>query len=291
MLPLLPSTDSINPSSQYTAADIDCQSADSSKQTKIRFQTTSMSDPNLGKPGGGDQRKEGGQVMMGKPIFGTSELSRQVGAEGQTRHVSLDKGTSPLKRSWASVLGGNLSSRDNKNVLEVILEKDTRGGFVVTDDECANMMRRLGLDQRPRIHVEEVQICPQGRGVIYITLKKEVDITRFCRYDVFDVTKSGTRSVLVKPAVKKEVVVTAKGIHPNTKEGVVIDYLEKFGIVCADKVVYWIHGEGPLQGLRNGDRIYKIEIKPGFNLGSYHVIDAQKVTIRYTGQLQTCARC
>ena len=34
-----------------------------------------------------------------------------------------------------------------------------------------------------------------------------------------------------------------------------------------------------------------MEVKPGTNLGSYHVIDGQKMTVRYPGQQQTCARC
>ena len=84
---------------------------------------------------------------------------------------------------------------------------------------------------------------------------------------------------------------TAKGIHPNTREDVVLDYLGKFANVSSNKVVYGAFTEGPLRGIRNGDRSYKLEIKPTSQLGSYHVIDGQKVTIRYNGQQQTCARC
>ena len=199
--------------------------------------------------------------------------------------------SSTVKKSWSSVLGASLPKRDNNNVLEVSLQKDTRGAFYVNESECFNMMRKLGLDPRPGIHVEGVQICPQGRGVIYITLMKEVNIDRFCRYDVLEVTQSGIRTSLVKPAYKKEVIVTAKGIHPNTKETVVLDYLGKFGKVFTGKVVYGLYPDGPLKGFKNGDRSYKMEMKPGAGLGSYHVIDNQKVTIRYPGQQQTCARC
>ena len=197
----------------------------------------------------------------------------------------------PVRRSWASVLGTSLPPRDDRNVLEVVLEKDSRGSFTVSESECAHMMKKLGLDERPGVHVEAVQICPQGRGVIYITLKKEIDITRFCRYDVLEVSASGIRAVLVKPAVKKEVIVSAKGIHPNTRDSVVLDYLARFGKLSTNKVVYGVYSEGPLKGLRNGNRSYKLEIRPGVNLGSYHYIDSQKVTFKYPGQQQTCARC
>ena len=194
-------------------------------------------------------------------------------------------------KSWAALLSSNLPSTWNKNVLEVILEKDVRGAFNVSESDVARVMRKLGIDQRPGIHVESVQICPNGRGVLLITLKKEVQIDRFCCHDVFEVTQSGIRAVHVKPAGKREVVVTFKGIHPNTRDDGVVDYLSKYGKVVANKVIYGVFGEGPLRGIRNGDRSYKVEIKPMINIGTYHVLDGQKVTARYPGQQQTCARC
>ena len=196
-------------------------------------------------------------------------------------------------KSWASILGKSLAPSLDKNVLEVILEKDSRGGFSVSDTECSNLLRKLGLDQRPGVHIEEVQICPNGRGVIFITLKKGVEIARYCRHEVLDVTASGTRAVHVKPAGRREVVVSIKGIHPNTREEVVLEYLGKFGKVMSSKVIYSLYTEGPLKGFRNGDRNYKMEIKSGSGtlLGSYHVLDGQKVSLRYPGQQQTCARC
>ena len=187
-------------------------------------------------------------------------------------------------KSWAALLSSNLPSTWNKNVLEVVLEKDERGSFNVSEIDCARVMRKIGLDQRPGVHVESVQICPNGRGLLLITLKKEVPIERFCRYDVLEVTESGIRAVLVKPAGKREVVVTIKGLHPNTRDDGVVDYLSKYGKLVNSKVIYGMFGEGPLKGIRNGDRSYKIEIKPNNNIGTYHVIDGQKVTARYSGQ-------
>ena len=137
---------------------------------------------------------------------------------GQVGTVTGTGGTA--YRSWAAVLGRNLAPSLNKNVLEVVLEKDIRGSFTVSETECAHLLRRLGLDSRAGVHIEGCQICPNGRGVIFITLKKEVEIGNFCRYDVLDVTTSGIRAVLVKPAGKREVVVCIKGIHPNSSFGV-----------------------------------------------------------------------
>ena len=194
-------------------------------------------------------------------------------------------------KSWAQLLGGSLPSTLNKNILEVVLEKDQRGAFVVSQEDCARLMRKIGLDLHPGVHLECVQVCPNGRGVILITLKDSVKIEQFCRYDVIEVTNSGIRSTIIKPAQKKEVVVTIKGIHPNTRDNTVLEYLAKFGKIVTTKVVHGIFSEGPLEGIKNGDRSFKMEVKAGENIGSYHFIEGQKVSLRYSGQQQTCGRC
>ena len=155
--------------------------------------------------------------------------------------VTGSEGVGQVHKSWADMLSRNLPSSWNKNILEVVLEKDVKGGFVVTDVDCARLLKKIGLDQRPGIHIEQIQICPSGRGVILITLKKEVPIENFCRHDVLEVTSSGIRATNIKPAGKREVVVHVKGLHPNTRDG-----------------------------FSNGDRFYKMEIKPNANLGTYH---------------------
>ena len=136
-------------------------------------------------------------------------------------------------------------------ILEVVLEKDAKGAFMVTENDCAVLMGKLGLDLRPGVHVEGVQLCPNGRGVILITLKDGVKVDSFCRYDVMQVTESGIRSTLIKAAGKREVVINVKGIHPNTKDSVVLDYLEKFGKIVTTKVVHGVFTDGPLKNMKN----------------------------------------
>ena len=160
------------------------------------------------------------------------------------------QGRGAHRASWAEVLGSTLPSGWNKNILEIVLEKDQKGAFIVSDVDCARMMRKLGLDQRPGVQVESVQICPNGRSVILITLKQGVPVANFCRYDVFEVTAAGVRAIHVKPAGKRDAVVTIKGLHPNTRDDGVLNYMSKFAKPVTNKDVYGVFGEGPLKGLR-----------------------------------------
>ena len=195
------------------------------------------------------------------------------------------------RRSYATQLSSNLPTSLKKNVIEVILEKDSKGPFNVSVEDCFKVIVKLGIDPQPGVHLESVQICPNGRGVVFLTFKKEIPIEKFCGHEVIQVTQSGIRAVQIKPAGKRDVVVTIKGLHPNTRDDGVMDYLSKFGKVTSTRVVRSVYSDGPLKGLGNGDRMYKLELRHNSYLGSYHVIDGQRITARYPGQQPTCARC
>ena len=66
-------------------------------------------------------------------------------------------------RSYAYSLSSNLPAMWNKNVLEIVLEKDIKGSFVVSESDCARVLGKLKLDPRPGVHVESIQTCPNGR--------------------------------------------------------------------------------------------------------------------------------
>ena len=215
-----------------------------------------------------------GQDRVAHPVSGAGV------ARGDQQHVT-----------WAQRLGSSIPTRLNRNVLEIVLDKDEKGAFHVGDGDCLRVMKKIGLDTNPGVNVEAIQICPNGKGIILITLKDGLPLDPYCRYDVFEVTESGIRAVHVKPAGKREVVITVKGLHPNTRDQTVLDYFAKFGRIVTTKVVHSVYTEGPLKGFKNGDRSYKVELKPEINIGSYHMLDEQKVTVRYSGQHQTCARC
>ena len=100
--------------------------------------------------------------------------------------------------SWASLFGENISNRDSKNVMDIVLEKDERGAFNASDVEVARVLQKLGADLRPGVHIEGVQICPMGKNVIQVTLNKNVNIERFCNKDVLEI-KQGVRISHISP--------------------------------------------------------------------------------------------
>ena len=67
-------------------------------------------------------------------------------------------------RSWAERLGSSLPPGLDKNILEIVLDKDTRGPYLVSDKDCARIIGKIGIDPRPGGILEGVQICPNGRG-------------------------------------------------------------------------------------------------------------------------------
>jgi len=101
----------------------------------------------------------------------------------------------PGGKSYAALLRSNLPSVLRKNVLEIVLEKDWRGPFIISTEECVKVITKLGIDPKPGVNIESVQICPNGRGVVFITLRDEIPIEKFCSHDVIQVTQSGIRAV------------------------------------------------------------------------------------------------
>ena len=196
-----------------------------------------------------------------------------------------------VRGSYAGIASINTSVRDDKNILEVRLEKSESGKFNLSMSEIESLLVKLGIDSS---HFLGVSACPEGKGVVYITLHSSVNISRFLSKQESYILKEGVRTAGIFQAGKKEVSVTIAGLHPNTKDQAVIRYLAAHGKVSQkDKVIHHVFpggsGSSLLADKLNGDRSYMVEvIKP---MGSFHIIDGEKVSVRYRGQVRTCARC
>ena len=153
------------------------------------------------------------------------------------------------------------------------------------------MLVRLGINGS---QFEGVSACPEGKPIVLITLHKSVDIGKFLFRNESYVVKEGARTTTIRPAGNKEVMVTVLGLHPNTKDQAVMKYLDAHGEVNkGEKVFHPVFPGAPgsslCAGKFNGNRSYSMKVKQP--IGSFHIIDGEKVTIRYPGQEWSCARC
>ena len=195
------------------------------------------------------------------------------------------------QKSYSGIAAINKSVRDKKNVLEVKLEKSENARFHLSNIETEGLLTNLGIDSS---HFLGVSSCPEGKGVVYITLHPSVNINRFLHKNESYVLKEGVQTSIIRPAGKKEVSVLVSGLHPNTKDQAVIRYLAAHGKVSpSDPAIHHVYpgrpGTSLLAGKLNGNRSYMVDISK--HMGSFHIIDGEKVSIRYRGQTRTCARC
>ena len=176
-------------------------------------------------------------------------------------------------------------------MLEVRLEKSEGAKFNLSMVETESLLVKLGIDSS---HFLGVSSFPEGKGVVFITLHAAVNINRFLYKQESYILKEGVQTTVICPAGKKEVSVLISGLHPNTKDQAVLRYLAAHGKVSQkDRVIHHVFtgepGSSLLADKLNGNRSYMVEItKP---MGSYHIIDGEKVSVRYRGQTRTCARC
>ena len=218
----------------------------------------------------------------------TSTSGGQPGVWGPTSRVPRGGG-SP---TYSSITAINTSEREKKNILEVRLEKQQGASFNLSMEEVENLLKRLHIDGS---HLEGVSACPEGKPVVLITLHPSVDITRFLNRNESYIVKQGVRTTTIRQEGKKDKVIRITGLHPNTKDQAVVKYLAAHGKVSTtEKVIHHVFpgdpGSSLLAGKLNGNRSYVVD-ELNIPLGSYHIIDGEKVSIRYSGQEWTCARC
>ena len=108
------------------------------------------------------------------------QIDPAVGSPGQGQGGGgLNGQTRP---SYVGIASLNTSVRDKKNLLEIRLERsDYNVNFNLTLVELDHLLRRLGIDGS---HFTGVSCCPEGKGVVYVTLHPSVRIQRFLRREI-----------------------------------------------------------------------------------------------------------
>ena len=223
---------------------------------------------------------------MSSTSGGPGGTSASSGAWGPT-----SRGGGGRAPTYSSITAINTSVRNKKNILEVRLEKQQGANFHLSVEEIESLLKRLSIDSS---QLEGVSACPEGKPVVFITLHPSVDITKFLYRNESYMVKEGVRTTTIRPEGRKEKVIKITGLHPNTKDQAVVNYLAAHGKVSStEKVIHHVFpgeaGSSLLAGKLNGNRSYVVELT--IPMASYHIIDGEKVSVRYSGQEWTCAKC
>ena len=90
--------------------------------------------------------------------------------------------------------------------------------------------------------------------MVYITLAQGVDINKFMINQTESyILKEGIRTTTIRPVGKREVLVTVYGLHPDTRDEAVIQYLSAHGDVNKkEPVVYGVYPGVPGSSLIAG---------------------------------------
>ena len=153
------------------------------------------------------------------------------------------------KMSYSERLKTNVryDQRLKRNVLEITLEKtDTEADLDVNQEAIARVFQTLGIDIASQVQGYQVQY--KGRtSVISVWMAAGISLDRFCK-DVSIKVGDGVMTGMIRPAGKKDVTVTVVGLDFNTPDNFVVDYMNKFGIVMSNTVIYTKFDKGPFHG-------------------------------------------
>ena len=217
----------------------------------------------------------------------------QVALEGDEGGGSRLPEATGKPMSYADRLKTNIKydQRLKRNVLEIEIEKLDKENEIVMDQSCvARLLTSLGMNIETQLKGYQAMY---GKVVtLSVWCQPGVNLERFCRTETIQVTR-GVWTKNIRPAGRRDVVVTVSGLDFNTPDTLVQGYIEKFGgKLVTREVIYGKHGDGPLQGVFNGDRKYNVEFPDSARpMGTYHFLDGARVRVYYRGNTKTCARC
>ena len=182
--------------------------------------------------------------------------------------------------------------RLKRNVLEIeVVKTNVNDDMNLSHEVLAKLLQNIGINIET--HTEGCQVNYGGKSSkISILCKAGVDLERFCRQESFQVCK-GVVTKNIRPAGRQDVTVTVSGLHFNTPDTLVQDYITKFGgVLLSRNVIYGKYSEGPFKGKVNGDRKYQVDFTSATTtMGTYHFLDGERIRIYYRGNTKTCGRC
>jgi hypothetical protein len=211
-------------------------------------------------------------------------------AEGQGRDTAP---TNIIPTSYADRLKTNVryDHRLKRNVLEITIEKSDKDARIdLEPGMVARILNSIGLDIGNQ--VEGYQIFYGRVCLISVWVVQGVLLDRFCQKENIIVTK-GVVTGSIRPAGRRDVIVTFAGVDYNTPDTLIQEYIKKFGgKLMSQNVSYGRYSEGPFIGKINNERKYQVDFSDSKKkMGTYHFLDGSRIRVFYRGNEKTCGRC
>ena len=225
-----------------------------------------------------------------------ADLKQGDQGPGPPDNYPPQKSTNParLGKTYADKAKMNVryDQRLKRNVLEIeIVKTDLSEEIDLNQEVLEKLLKNIGIDIISE--VEGCQTCYGGKAArVSVLCKAGVAIEKFCRQESFQVSR-GVVTRSIRPAGRQDVTVTVSGLHFNTPDSLIQDYITRFGGVLLSKdVIYSRYEEGPFKGKVNGDRKYQVDFSEAkTSMGTFHYLDGERVRVYYRGNMRTCARC
>jgi hypothetical protein len=200
--------------------------------------------------------------------------------------------TTTTTMSYADRLKTNVrhDQRLKRNVLEITIEKEKEVRIELDPATVARIMHSIGLDIGNQ--VEGYQIIYGKVCIISVWVVKGVSLDRFCQRENIIVSK-GVVTGTIRPAGRRDVIVTVAGVDFDTPDTLIQEYIKKFGgKLMSQDVSYGRYFEGPFIGKINNERKYQVDFSDSKRkMGTYHFLDGMRVRVYYRGNEKTCGRC
>ena len=195
--------------------------------------------------------------------------------------------------SYANRLKTNVryDHRLKRNVLEITIEKSEKETRIeLTSEMVARIMKSIGLDISNQM--EGYQITYGRVCTISVWVTKGVPLDKFCQKESIVVAK-GIVTGSIRPAGRRDVIVTFAGVDFNTPDSLIQEYIQKFGgKMMSQNVNYGKYTEGPFIGKINNEKKDTVDfLDSKMKMGTYHFLDGARVRVFYKGNAKTCGRC
>ena len=161
----------------------------------------------------------------------------------------FDPGGSNRPPSYANRVKKSLRNHKklDRNVLEIIMEKKNKEFLYLNGDEVAQVCEIVGVRVGSDTQGYQAQYSVKGI-TLSVWVNPNVSLEKYVTRESKEFN-SDLIITAVRPAVRREVTVLVTGLHFNTPDDLVSDYIECFGAkVVRSETTYGVHREGPWKG-------------------------------------------